>query len=155
MHDYLLSVLIRMKEGFILLDKLLQEEFSALKAHEPKKIAVLEFSIQELLQQLMREKQFLGARVRESGFSSLNNWIGKNREDTEVQEVLLEAERAEQQAAGQAEKNNSLADALAEQSGKLLTFFYDKVSSEKEDIYSSRATFNQRRRDAGILRGRL
>ncbi|MFO7817455.1 MAG: flagellar export chaperone FlgN [Desulfovibrionales bacterium] len=155
MNNYLLTTLSRLNKGFVLLDVLLREEFSALKGHDTKKIAAVEFSVQELLQQLMREKQILSRNIRESGFDSLNEWLHKNPEEEKTAKIWERTKEKEQQAAVQGAKNNKLANALAEQSNMLLGFFYDQLSVEQEDVYSSRATFARRRKDAGIIRGRL
>jgi hypothetical protein len=155
MNDYLQSVLFRLKKGFGLLGELMQEEFAALKEHDPKKIAAVEFSVHDLLQQLMREKQILSKKIREAGYSSLNAWLEKNPGREKIKKLWAEAREKEQASATQASKNNALANALAEQSNALLGFFYDQISVEREDVYSCRARFNQRRRDVGLVRGRL
>ncbi|MFP4168555.1 MAG: flagellar export chaperone FlgN [Desulfonatronovibrionaceae bacterium] len=155
MNKYLYSVLFRLKKGFSLLHTLMQEEFSALKEHDPKKIAAVELSVQDLLQQLMREKQLLSKNIRESGFFSLELWLREHQGQKEIKRLWDEAREEEQKAATQASKNNSLARALAEQSAALLGFFYEQVCVEQGDMYSSQARFSRRRREAGLVRGRL
>ena len=81
--------------------------------------------------------------------------LHKNTEEEKTAKIWERTKEKEQQAAVQGAKNNKLANALAEQSNMLLGFFYDQLSVEQEDVYSSRATFARRRKDAGIIRGRL
>ncbi|MFW6005548.1 MAG: flagellar protein FlgN, partial [Desulfonatronovibrionaceae bacterium] len=73
------SILIRQKQALGLLQSLLDEEFEALLSGSPQTVSSLEFSIQELVRQLMDEKEFMSAEVEKQALliqlNILTAWI--------------------------------------------------------------------------------
>ena len=64
MQDIILGSLIRQAKGTELLCLLLREEYALLREGQPDQVAGLEMGIQELIRQLVREREFLVSRLQ-------------------------------------------------------------------------------------------
>lgn len=150
--------LIRQKQALGLLYSLLEEEFAALLDNSPQDVSSLEFSIQELIRQLMDEKEDLKFKLHENSFAGLADYIKglAKGESCVINELVEDVRLMEEKCSHQAMKNNEIAAALAEQSAGLLSFFYDQVTPRQENVYSARGRWDDNgSRSTGLLRGRL
>jgi hypothetical protein len=77
MQQIILGSLVRQAKGTELLCQLLREEYSLLRAGEPDRVAALEMSIQDLIRQLVREREALTGRLRVEGLDSLAVFLEK------------------------------------------------------------------------------
>ncbi|MBT8763789.1 flagellar export chaperone FlgN [Desulfohalobiaceae bacterium Ax17] len=147
----------RQKQGLVLLRTLLQEEFSVLRGHDPKKISSLEFSIQELIRQLVDEKEALKSLLQQIGCISIKDYILElsDGEKAKIENLLGSLEENEQKCVVQAAKNAELAQALAEQTTKLTKFLYERLLPRNKDTYSARGRWQQKTARATLLRGTL
>lgn len=160
MLQTIIDNLTRQSKGLALLLQLMQEEFSLLKANEPRDVTRVEFSIQELMGQLMAERKQLkgilyGTRlVQFLDSPSLKHPSNKERADA-IRSLMQTIHEHEQQCAKQAEKNSKLVLALMDQGEKLLHHMYDQLRPKKKDSYSNRGTYASNRPQAALIKGRL
>ncbi|MFW5730045.1 MAG: flagellar export chaperone FlgN [Desulfonatronovibrionaceae bacterium] len=150
------SILIRQKQALGLLQSLLDEEFEALLSGSPQTVSSLEFSIQELVRQLMDEKEFMSAEVRKAGFADTAEYIDSldQGESSALKEIVKDLKGMEEECSRQAMKNFHMAQALAEQSSGLLNMLFANVTPRKEDVYSSRGRWHEPGvKSSGLLRG--
>ena len=75
MNRIILHSLARQARGSELLCTLLREEYSLLREGRPDQVAGLEISTQELIRQLVREREFLIRRLGMEGFSRLAEYL--------------------------------------------------------------------------------
>lgn len=150
--------LIRQKQALGLLFSLLEEEFSALLDNSPQEVSSLEFSVQELIRQLMDEKDEIRYILEKNSASSLTQYLEDldSGESSVIREILEDLRLLEEKCSHQAMKNNEVAKALAEQSAGLLSFFYEQVTPKQENVYSARGRwYDSASKSTGLLRGRL
>ena len=75
MNRIILHSLVRQARGSELLCTLLREEYSLLREGRPDQVAGLEISTQELIRQLVREREFLIRRLGVEGFFRLAEYL--------------------------------------------------------------------------------
>lgn len=157
MQQIVLSSLIRQAKGTQLLNFLLQEEYSLLKSGKPQQVAGLEMTIQELIRQLVREREALQRRLAEMGLHKLAAYL--ETVDDADRELLMSWHRkvldTEQTSAKQASINADLAMALWTQSGKILSYLHKQVTPKEQNTYSAKGTWLQRPTTAALVYGRL
>lgn len=150
------SILFRQKQALGLLQNLLEEEFEALLSGSPQTVSSLEFSVQELVRQLMDEKEFMAGELKKAGFSETAEYVDSldQGEASALKEIIKDLQGMEEECSRQAMKNSHMAQALAEQSSGLLDMFYANVTPRKEDVYSSRGRWHEPGvKSSGLLRG--
>ncbi|WP_022660952.1 flagellar export chaperone FlgN [Paucidesulfovibrio longus] len=152
--------LARQGKAMLLLHVLLEEEFSRLQDRDSRGVSPLELSIQELMRQLMREREDLSRTV---GILS----EGKARKVRELLPLLAAEDRAgieaqlktldddEQRCARQASRNQQLALALFEQSSKLLNYMHSKLKPTRVEGYSARGRYASKPGESRLVRGTL
>ena len=148
----------RQKLALELLLLLLQEEYSALMNNQPDKVSSLEFSVQELVRQLTREKEEVISAVQGAGFDGLGDYIsGMEPENRQKHLDLMHAlQEEEKKMALQAVKNASMAQALYEQSSALAREFIEQATPRQPSNYSSNGRrYSDFSREGGLYRGRL
>ena len=157
MQQIILSDLIRQAKGTELLCQLLREEYALLRAGEPDRVAALEMSIQDLIRQLVRERETLTGRLRAQGMAGLAVFLETlSPEDRLVFETWRARIVAHEQDSGQlASVNAELAMALWKQSGVLLRHFQEQVAPRQRTTYSAKGTWQDRATTATLVRGRL
>lgn len=157
MQQIILSDLIRQAKGTELLCQLLREEYALLRAGEPDRVAALEMSIQDLIRQLVRERETLTGRLRAADMAGLAVFLETlSPEDRLVFETWRARIVAHEQDSGQlASVNAELAMALWKQSGVLLRHFQDQVAPRQRTTYSAKGTWQDRATTATLVRGRL
>ncbi|GAB7078992.1 flagellar export chaperone FlgN [Megalodesulfovibrio paquesii] len=178
MHRPLIERLLRQWKALMVLDQLQQEEFALLVARQPHAVAGIEFSIHELMRQIVDERHEvrkllqgrrlkllmadlpaeLGARTLLDDFDKIQGLpaFPKDVPLVEVYQTLLTlADDAEQACAKQAEKNTSLALGLYDQSKGLLEFMHREIQPDVQDVYSRSGAMRKSRADAALVQGRL
>ncbi|WP_291321902.1 flagellar export chaperone FlgN [Desulfonatronospira sp.] len=154
----IMAALKRQKLALKLLLLLLQEEYSALMNNRPEKVSSLEFSLQELVRQMIREKEDLINTVQGAGFDGLGDYISGMDEVVRQQylQMLQELEQEEKNMALQAVKNASIAQALSHQSAMLAREFIEQATPRQPSNYSADGRrYNDFSREAGFFRGRM
>ncbi len=130
----------RQYKGLKLLAFLLEKEFLLLTSSKPHEISRLQFSIQELLRQLVAERESVHFRLREIQPKAamvrdiLHTFPVTLRcllEDL-VQHIRQEEKTCRRLAA----RNTTIAQGLAEQTQSLLTFLHEQVSPRNQGTYT-------------------
>ncbi|MFP4455354.1 MAG: flagellar export chaperone FlgN [Desulfonatronovibrio sp.] len=150
--------LMRQKQAMGLLISLLEEEYSALANNYSREVSSLEFSIQELIRQLMDEKEAIRLILEKNSFAGLEDYIESldQGEVLIIQEILEDLKSLEEVCSVQAAKNNVIASALAEQSAGLVKFLYDQITPREENVYSARGRWHDHgSKSTGLVRGML
>lgn len=157
MRETVLSGLIRQANGTELLCQLLREEYSLLRAGQPDLVAGLEMSIQELIRQLVREREYLTGCLKAAGLANLTAFLdGLGESERAVFETWRARTIAHEQDSGrQATVNADLAMALWKQSGALLGHFQNQVAPRERNTYTAKGTWRDRTATAALVRGRL
>jgi hypothetical protein len=157
MQQIILGSLIRQAKGTELLCQLLREEYALLRAGEPDRVAALEMSIQDLIRQLVREREALKEHLQAEGMSGLAVFLETlSPEQRRIFETWHARVITHEQDSGQlASVNADLAMALWKQSGVLLRHFQDQVAPRERNTYSAKGTWQDRTTTATLVRGRL
>ena len=157
MRQITLGSLVRQARGTELLCTLLREEHALLRQGQPDTVAGLEISIQDLIRQLVREREFLAERLHLAGFEKLAGFLdGLGEAERKVFETWRARVIAgEQESARQATINADLAMALWKQSGSLLTHFQNRVAPRERNTYTAKGRWQDRTATATLVRGRL
>jgi len=141
MTERIVANLTRQKLTLELLEKLQAEEISHLMDLNPAAVSSVELSIQELLRQLMVEREELRAMTRsiDPGASRLAQILGgmDDLSRKTVNILLHDIDKLEQSRAVQAEKNSRMALALFEQSKSYVSFIQEKITP-KPPTYTRR-----------------
>jgi hypothetical protein len=157
MQQIILESLIRQAKGTELLHALLREEYALLRGGQPGEVTGLEMVIQELVRQLVREREFLIRRLGMAGPGRLAEFLEglapAEREVFEAWRTRIVAH--EQESARQTTLNSKLAMALWEQSGNLLRHFQNQVVPRERNTYTAKGTWGNRSATATMVRGRL
>ena len=157
MQQIILASLIRQAKGTELLLSLLQEEYALLRQGQPEEVTGLEMIIQELVRQLVREREFLIRVLERAGRGRLAEYLSglgpEERAPLETWQARIVA--FEQESARQTNINANLAMALWEQSGNLLRHFQNKIVPRERNTYTARGTWGNRPATATMVRGRL
>lgn len=157
MTKRILENLTRQHQALKVLQFLQEEEFAHLKEFRPQSVSVQEFSIQELMRQIMVERQGVRALMQAINpaakrLTELSELFGE-RWDA-VRELLERIDKLEQVCAKQAEKSYSLALALFDQSSSYVDFF-KKQFTPKKMAYGPKGVFGTTKPAPAILRGAL
>ena len=178
MHRALIERLLRQWKALMVLEHLQQEEFALLASRQPQAVAGIEFSIHELMRQIVDERHEvrrllqgrrikallaelpagLGARTLLSDFDHIQGLPAFDEDVTVVdvyQTLMKLADDAEQLCAKQAEKNSSLALGLYDQSKSLLEFVHGEIQPDNKEVYSRKGSMCKGRGDAALVQGRL
>ena len=157
MQQIILGSLIRQGKGTELLCQLLREEYSLLRAGAPDKVTGLEMCIQDLIRQLVREREALVHRLQSAGMTNLAVFLETlSAADRRIFETWRAKIITHEQDSGQlASINADLAMALWKQSGVLLSHFQNQVAPRERNTYSAKGTWQDRTATATLVRGRL
>lgn len=157
MTQRILENLSRQYQALKVLNHLQEEEFTHLKEFRPQSVGALEFSIHELMRQLMVERQDVRRMMREvnpgaARLADLSELFGEQW--GKAQALLDQIDRLEQVCAKQAEKSYTLALALYDQSSGYVDFFKDKLTPVKQS-YGRQGVFAKTKPAPAMLRGAL
>lgn len=157
MYQIILESLIRQAKGTQLLGFLLREEYALLRAGKPDEVAGLEITVQELIRQLVRDREFLVRQLQGAGFDRLGTYYesleAEERRQCEKWQATIVAN--EQESARQSGVNAELAMALWKQSGVLLKEFHNKVAPRERNTYTAKGAWQSRPTTATLVRGRI
>jgi hypothetical protein len=157
MTQRILENLSRQYQALKVLNHLQEEEFAHLKEFRPQSVGALEFSIHELMRQIMAERQDVRRMMRElnPGAANLADLAEVFGGDWAKADDLRERiDRLEQTCAKQAEKSYSLALALYDQSSGYVDFFKEKLTPAKQS-YGRQGVFAKAKPAPAMLRGAL
>ena len=154
MYQLIYTSLVRQARGLELLRDLLREEYSLICERKMDVVASCEFSIQELIRQLVNEKEFVmerlkGQRLRE---------YAKDLPADEQEKVLTIAQlidKNEQKASFQASLNSQLSLALLDQNEKSLQTLFKHVVPENTVVYGRRGAMRKVAAQGALISGRL
>lgn len=157
MTTRILENLSRQYQALKVLKFLQQEEFAHLKEFRPQSVGAVEFSIQELMRQLMAERTAIRAMVRTldpaaTRLSGVAAHLGADWDA--VSGLLAEIDKLEQACAKQAEKSYALALALFDQSTGYVDFFKQQLTPAKQS-YGPRGVFAKAKPAPAMVRGAL
>lgn len=157
MNKRILENLTRQHKALHVLKHIQEEEFSYLREFKPQSVGALEFSIQELMRQLMVERKSVRRMIGEvvpgaTRLTQLAEYFGG--EWAQVEDLLSKIDALEQICAKQAEKSYALALALFDQSSGYVDFFKQKLTPTKQS-YGPRGVFAKTKPAPAMLRGAL
>ena len=157
MQQIILGSLIRQAKGTGLLCQLLREEYSLLRAGKPDQVPGLELCNQDLIRQLVREREALISRLHGAGMTNLAVFLeGLGPADRRIFETWRAKIITHEQDSGHlASINADLAMALWKQSGVLLRHFQNQIAPRERNTYSAKGTWQDRTTTATLVRGRL
>lgn len=158
MTSRIIGNLARQEKALSLLAELQKEEFTHLRVLDPAQVAGLEFSIHELMRQIMRERLELrglyaalspqATRLREV----LDHFSESDRETADS--LVASIDRIEQACARQADQNYRLALGLYNQSRSSIEFIQNQLAPKKT-VYSAAGRFAKAPMGPALLSGRL
>ena len=145
--------LTRQYKGLQLLSALLEEEFAYLTQRNMEDVASMEFSIQELLRQLVVERTEIinimqGVRLGEYAE------MLPPEEKSKIQEVLEKLDRVEQSCARQSGLNTEVSLGLLDQGQQLMDFLYTRALPPQVETYNVKGSMYKQRPQAAMLSGR-
>jgi hypothetical protein len=157
MQQIILQSLIRQAKGSEQLGLLLVEEYSLLRQGRPDDVAGLEIIVQELIRQLVREREFMVRRLELAGMDTLANFMSSlpSQDAREYETWRAMIITHEQDSARQASINADLAMALWRQSGDLLQHLQQRVAPRERNTYTAKGTWHNRPATAALVSGRL
>lgn len=157
MTQRILENLTRQYQALKVLNMLQEEEFSHLKEFRPQSVGAVEFSIQELMRQIMAERASARRMMNQIDpkavrLADLAPVFGESWD--EARGLLERIDRLEQTCSKQAEKSYSLALALFDQSSGYVDFFKKQLTPTRES-YGRRGVFAKTKPAPAMLRGAL
>ena len=157
MTKRILENLSRQYQALKVLQFLQEEEFSHLKEFRPQSVGALEFSIQELMRQILAERKDVRRMMHavDPSAKRLQDLAGFFGEMwAQAQGLLDKIDALEQGCAKQAEKSYALALALFDQSSGYVDFFTQSLMPKKTS-YGPRGVFGKVKPAPAMLRGAL
>lgn len=155
MYDTIIASLNRQDKALGVLFDLLEEEYELLMKRDTGAIAVNEFSIQELIKQLLHEKntviRALGG-IRASQYAeTLPEEQGKP-----LMDLLASIDKGEQNTSRNASRNAQLCLALLDQNTRNLNKFTEHAVPKTSFVYGRRGAMRTvARTEAAFVTGRL
>ena len=146
--------LVRQWKGFLLLESLLEEEFSLLRENDTESVSVLEFSIHELLRQLAVERADMRAIMQGTRAAEYAGLLPEE-EGGEMKKLLSAIDEAEQRCARQASHNTELSLALLDQSHSLMSYLHKNIQPKQEVVYGAKGVYREHHLGATLYSGRL
>lgn len=147
----------RQKKGLVLLQQLLNEEFSLLMDRKTEEIMALEFSIHSLLRQLAGEKIFVQKRLNGGKVIDYSELLSDPEQTKTIKQLWQNIDTLEQDCSRQASLNAELSLALLDQSKNLLSFLHKNIQPQETlSTYGRSGAYNHHSRpEAALLSGRL
>lgn len=157
MTHRILENLSRQYKALSVLRHLQEEEFAHLREFRPQSVGALEFSIHELMRQIMSERGDVRRMMQEvvpgaTRMAQLADYFGDQWE--KVRALMTNIDALEQICAKQGEKSYSLALALFDQSSGYVDFFKQQLTPTKQS-YGPRGVFAKTKPAPAMLRGAL
>ena len=154
MYDLIHGNLTRQFKGLELLYSLLEEEFELLCKRDTDAVAVLEFSIHELLRQVAQERETLKKSIEGS---TLREYASMLPEEQAAEALRLYhlIDSLEQRSSRQASLNTELSLALMDQSHSLLVYLHKQITPKQPNCYGAGGRLVKERPQAATYSGRL
>lgn len=154
MYERIQGNLTRQFKGLELLKSLLEEEFDFLVERDTDAVSNLEFSIHELLRQIVVERMDLKSAMQETKLLEYADMLPEE-EGEEIRKTYHLIDALEQHCSRQASRNAELSLALLDQSQSLLVFLHEQISPRQENVYSAKGRYREERPNAALITGRL
>jgi hypothetical protein len=154
MYDRIRGNLHRQFKALELLASLLEEEFELLCSHDTDGVAALEFSIHELLRQIVDERMTLKKAIQGATIAEYAGML-PDEEGQEVRRLYTLIDSLEQQSSRRASRNAELSLALLDQSRSLLVFLHERIAPRSATCYGAGGRLKEHRPEAAIYSGRF
>ncbi|MBQ7457488.1 MAG: flagellar export chaperone FlgN [Desulfovibrio sp.] len=154
MYDVILESLLRQERGLALLYDLLKQEYNNICDRKMTLVSHQEFSIQELIRQLVEEKEFV---IRILKGIPLQKFAQSLADDAAkpLFEALERLDRAEQLTSRQATHNSQLVLGLLDQNSKSMDTLFKEAVPEVSLVYGRRGSMHTLPSQGVIISGRL
>ena len=146
--------LFRQLKGLELLHSLLEEEFACLLERNVEEISALEFSIHELMRQLLNERMEIKGIMNGVKVSEYADMLPAE-DGAAVHGLMAELLEREQVCSRQAGLNSTLAFGLLDQGQELLDFLYSAAVPKQADTYGAKGGMQTNKPRAALISGRL
>ena len=146
--------LFRQLKGLELLHSLLEEEFACLLERNVEEISALEFSIHELMRQLLNERMEIKGIMNGVKVSEYADMLPAE-DGAAVHGLMAELLEREQVCSRQAGLNSTLAFGLLDQGQELLDFLYSAAVPKQADTYGAKGGMQVNKPRAALISGRL
>ena len=154
MYALIRENLNRQFKALELLQTLLTEEFELLRIRDTDAVTNLEFSIHELLRQIVVERIDLKNTMQETTILEYASLLPEEEGD-EVRRMFYVIDSLEQHCSRQASHNTELSLALLDQSQSLMVFLHEQIAPRRQNTYGSKGRYRDERPSAALISGRL
>ena len=154
MHQLILESLSRQEKGMELLLTLLQQEYAIICERKMDLVAHEEFSIQELIRQLVQEKEFVMGLLHGMRLAEYCQGLAPEVA-APILAICSQLDAEEQKTSRQAARNSQLALALLDQNARIMQNLFDQVVPKKTLVYGRRGAMNSVARQGSLISGRL
>ena len=155
MYEIIIASLTRQDKALAVLFELLEEEYRLLMKRDTDAVAANEFSVQELIRQLVMEKHIV---IRALGGIRASQYAETLPEEQArpLLELLSRIDHSEQNTSRNASRNAQLVLALLDQSSRNLKKFTEKAAPKTSFVYGRRGAMRTvAHSEASLLSGRL
>ncbi|MDR1686222.1 MAG: flagellar protein FlgN [Desulfovibrio sp.] len=153
MYDRIRGNLHRQFKALELLASLLEEEFELLCAHDTDAVSALEFSIHELLRQIVDERTTLKRTIQGATVAEYAGML-PDEEGQEILRLHTLIDALEQQSSRRASRNAELSLALLDQSRSLVLFLHEQIAPKRTLCYGAGGRLKEYRPEAAMYSGR-
>lgn len=154
MYALIRDNLNRQFKALELLQSLLEEEFELLRSRDTDGVTNLEFSIHELLRQIVVERMDLKNTMQDTALMEYAGLLPEE-EGEEVKRLFHLIDSLEQHCSRQASHNTELSLALLDQSQALMVYLHEQIAPRRQNTYGSKGRYRDERPDAALISGRL
>ena len=154
MYQLIYTSLVRQAKGLELLRELLSEEYRLICERKMEEVASCEFSIQELIRQLVNEKEFVMERLKGQRLREYAKDLAAEDQKA-VLTIAEQIDKNEQKASLQASLNSQLSLALLDQNEKNLQTLFKQVVPENTVVYGRRGAMQKVAAQGALISGRL
>lgn len=154
MYSKIRENMTRQAKGLELLHSLLEEEFALLLDRNIEEISAIEFSIHELMRQLLVERTEIRSIMNGVKVSEYADMLPQE-DGLAIKGLLAELLSREQVCSRQAGLNSTLAFGLLDQGQELLDFLYAAAVPKQADVYGANGGMQISKPGAALISGRL
>ena len=154
MYQLISTSLCRQAKGLEYLHDLLDEEFRIICGRDMQAVAACEFSIQELIRQLVVEKEFVMERLSGIRVRQYAQQLDDNQRQT-IETWAEKIDKEEQVCARKATRNSELSLALLDQNEQSLQTLFKEAVPEETFVYGRRGAMRPVAAQGSLIHGRL
>ena len=154
MYTKIRANLFRQVKGLELLHSLLEEEFTCLLERDVEEVSSLEFSIHELMRQLLVERMEIKEVMNGVKISEYAGLLPQE-DGANITALVDELLKREQVCSRQASLNSTLAFGLLDQGQELLDLLYSAAVPKQADTYGAKGGMQANKPRAALISGRL